>query len=60
MRCEHIIKFLLFPENVFTKQDMFFRVSEVIREKVFLNTKKEIPHSIFIQVEEIEEDKTND
>ena len=51
---------LLFPENVFTKQDMFFRVSEVIREKVFLNTKKEIPHSIFIQVEEIEEDKTKD
>ena len=45
---------LLFPENIYTKQDMFFRISEIIREKVFLNTKEEIPHSIFISVEEIE------
>jgi len=51
---------LLFPENIFTKQDMFFRISEIIREKVFTNTKEEIPHSIFISVDEIEETKTND
>lgn len=47
---------LLFPEDIYTKQDMFFRVSEIIREKVFTNTKQEIPHSIFISVEEIEEE----
>jgi len=47
---------LLFPENIFTKQDMFFRISEIIREKVFLNTKEELPHSVFISVEEIEEE----
>ncbi len=46
---------LLFPEDFYTKQDMFFRVSEIIREKVFLNTKEEIPHSIFISVEEIDD-----
>jgi GTP-binding protein Era len=34
---------------------MFFRVSEIIREKIFLNTKEEIPHSIFVRVEEIED-----
>lgn len=51
---------LFFPENIYTKQDMFFRISEIIREKVFINTKEEIPHSIFISVDEIEEDKTND
>lgn len=39
---------------------MFFRISEIIREKVFTNTKEEIPHSIFISVDEIEENKTND
>jgi len=51
---------LLFPENIYTKQDMFFRISEMIREKVFTNTKEEIPHSIFITVDEIEETQTND
>lgn len=51
---------LLYPEDFYTKQDMFFRVSEIIREKVFMNTKEEIPHSIFISVEEIQEEKTKD
>jgi len=46
---------MLFPEDVYTKQDMFFRISEIIREKVFLNTKEELPHSIYIWVEEIED-----
>jgi GTP-binding protein Era len=48
---------LLFPTDIYTKQDMFFRISEIIREKVFLNTKDELPHSIYIWVEEIEETK---
>lgn len=46
---------LLFPEEYYTKQDINFRISEIIREKVFLNTKEEIPHSIYIKTEEIEE-----
>ena len=49
---------LLFPTDIYTKQDIFFRVSEIIREKVFLNTKEELPHSIYIWVEEILEEKT--
>ena len=46
---------ILFPEEYYTKQTMFFRVSEVIREKVFSHTKQELPHSIYIAVEEIDQ-----
>jgi len=46
---------MLYPEEVYTEQDMYFRISEVIREKVFLNTKEELPHSTFIWVEEIDD-----
>ena len=49
---------LLFPTNYYTKQSLKFRISEIIREKVFLETKEELPHSIFIWVEEIEETPT--
>jgi GTP-binding protein Era len=37
---------------------MFFRISEIIREKVFMHTKEELPHSIYVWVEEINEEKT--
>lgn len=49
---------LLFPTDIYTKQDMFFRISEIIREKVFLHTKEELPHSVYVAVEEISEEKT--
>lgn len=57
---EKIVSFLpvwplLFPEDFYTKQSLYFRVSEIIREKVFLYTKEELPHSTFIGVEEIED-----
>ena len=48
-----------FWDDYYTKQDMNFRISEIIREKVFLNTKEELPHSIYIWVEEIEEKEDN-
>ena len=48
---------ILFWEDFYTKQDIFFRISEIIREKVFLNTKDEIPHSIYVWVEEIDDSK---
>lgn len=47
----------LFPESYYTKQDIYFRISEIIREKVFLHTKEELPHSIFIWVDEIDESR---
>ncbi len=46
---------LLFPEEYYTKQDIYFRISEIIREKAFIHTKEELPHAIYINVEEIED-----
>lgn len=46
---------ILFPEDMYTKQDIYFRISEIIREKAFLVAKEELPHSIYIAVEEIED-----
>lgn len=48
---------LFYPEDYYTDQDMNFRISEIIREKVFLNTKEEIPHSVYVEVWEIEDQK---
>jgi len=44
-----------FPEDYYTKQDIYFRISEIIREKVFLHTKEEIPHATFIWVDELDD-----
>jgi GTPase len=46
---------LLYDEDYYTVQEMDFRIAEIIREKVFLHTKEEIPHSIFIYVTDIED-----
>ncbi|MDP2090896.1 MAG: GTPase Era [Candidatus Gracilibacteria bacterium] len=46
---------IYFPEEYYTKQDIYFRISEIIREKAFLNTKEELPHSVYVGVEEIED-----
>ncbi|MDD2871493.1 MAG: GTPase Era [Candidatus Gracilibacteria bacterium] len=46
---------MFFPEDYYTKQDIYFRISEIIREKTFLHTKEEIPHSIYVGVEEIQD-----
>lgn len=46
-----------YPEDYYTDQDIYFRISEIIREKVFLNTLQEIPHSIYVEIEEIEEEE---
>lgn len=44
-----------FPDDYYTKQDIYFRISEIIREKVFLHTKEEIPHATFIWVDELDD-----
>ncbi len=44
-----------FPEDMKTDQTETFLVSEVIREKVYLNTRKELPYSSAVTVDKIEE-----
>jgi GTP-binding protein Era len=43
----------LYPEGYYTDQTQRHRVAEVIREKIFLNMKEEIPHASCVLVEEL-------
>ncbi len=46
---------MLFPEDFYTKQDTHFRIAEIIREKLFQELREELPHSVFVWVEEIDD-----
>ncbi len=48
----------LYPEDMTTDQALEFLVSETIREKAMLSVHKEIPHSIQVEVQDID-DETN-
>jgi GTPase len=45
----------LFPEDEYTDQSARFIVSELIREKILLATREEVPHATAVQVEEWEQ-----
>lgn len=45
---------LYYPEEYVTDQSIPFRIKEVVREKVFLNTAEEIPHSIYVEVDSLD------
>lgn len=47
---------MLYDADFYTKQDLHFRVSEIVREKLFEELKEELPHSIFVAVEEIQDE----
>ncbi len=40
-----------YPEDVYTDQEPVFRISEIVREKIFRNLKEEIPHAVFVEYE---------
>ena len=46
---------LLYPEDIVTEENMRAIVEEIVREKILLNTKEEIPHSVAIKVDRYEE-----
>jgi GTP-binding protein Era len=55
---ENIVKFLpegvpYFPETMVTDQPLDFRLSEVVREKLFQKTRDEIPYSTAVIVEDM-------
>lgn len=41
-----------YPEEYYTDQEPVFRIAEVIREKVFLHTRNEVPHAIYVDYRE--------
>lgn len=38
-----------YPEDIYSDQEPVFRIAEIIREKVFLNTKDELPHAVYVE-----------
>ena len=47
-----------YDKDVLTDKPEKFFVSEIIREKILMNYKKEVPYSCEVEVEEFKEDKT--
>lgn len=45
----------LYPDDVVTEESMRSVAEEIIREKILLNTKEEIPHSVAITIDKYEE-----
>jgi len=44
----------LYPGEYYTDQDMGFRISEIIREKAINRLREELPHSIYVEVADLE------
>lgn len=41
-----------YPEEYYTDQEPVFRIAEIIREKVMLHTRDELPHAIYIDYQD--------
>ena len=46
---------LLYPENIICDQPLEIILSELVREQVLLKTREEVPHSVAVKIEKIEE-----
>lgn len=46
-----------FPDDMITDQPERFVISEIIREKALINLEEEIPHGIYVSVEEVKQRK---
>ncbi|MCK4796025.1 MAG: GTPase Era [Spirochaetes bacterium] len=44
---------LYYPDDYVTDQSIPFRIQELVREKVFINTKNELPHSTYVDIESL-------
>lgn len=51
---------LLYPEDILTEETMRDVASEIIREKILLNTQDEIPHSIAVMIDTYREEESID
>lgn len=43
----------LYPEEFYTDQEVDFRISEIIREQAINRLEQEIPHAIYVKIEEM-------
>jgi GTPase len=44
----------MYPEDYYTDQTPEFRISEIVREKATLQTREEVPHSLYVRIEDLE------
>ncbi|MBN2511054.1 MAG: GTPase Era [Spirochaetales bacterium] len=44
-----------YPEEFYTDQEPAFRAAEIIREKAIAHAKQELPHSIYVEIADMEE-----
>jgi len=44
----------MYPSDYYTDQTPEFRISEIVREKVMLVTREEVPHSVYVRIEDLE------
>ncbi len=44
---------LYYPEEYVTDQDINFRITELVREKIFRYLSEEIPHSVYVKVDSL-------
>ncbi len=47
--------YMFYPEDYYTDQDTYSRITEIIREKIFVNFKEEIPYSTFLEIWELDD-----
>jgi GTPase len=45
----------MYPEEFYTDQEPSFRISEIIREKAVQRVKQELPHSLYVEIADMEE-----
>ena len=50
----------VYPADIYTDQEIPFRIAEIIREKAMYRLREELPHSIYVQVEDTELQQTGD
>jgi GTP-binding protein Era len=44
----------LYPDEFYTDQDPPFRIAEIIREKAIAHTRAELPHALYVRLEDLE------
>ncbi|TVQ24077.1 MAG: GTPase Era [Spirochaetaceae bacterium] len=45
----------MYPDEFYTDQEPTFRVSEIIREQAMLRTREELPHALYVETTDLEE-----